>query len=162
MSDMTTIRATIPADTPILIELARGTEVFKPMEIQALREVLDDYHDHAHKQGHRAVTYVQDGQVLGFAYFAPTAMTDRTWHLWWIAVGRHTQARGIGGELLRYVEEEIRRADGRILLVETSGMPHYELTRRFYVKHQYEQDAVLHDFYSDGDDMVVYRKRLAH
>jgi hypothetical protein len=34
------------------------------------------------------------------------------------------------------------------------------LTRRFYRKHGYDQDAVLRDFYSDGDDMVVFRKRL--
>jgi len=160
MSDMTPIRPTIPADTPTLIELARGTAVFKPMEIQALQEVLDDYHAQNHKLGHRSVTCEQAGQVIGFAYFAPKEMTDRTWHLWWIVVGRQTQARGLGGELLRHVEEEIRRSEGRLLLVETSGMPHYELTRRFYRKHGYDQDAVLRDFYSDGDDMVVFRKRL--
>lgn len=155
------IRPTVPADTPILVEMARGTEVFKPMEIQALQEVLDDYHAQNHKMGHRSIIYEKDGQVIGFAYFAPKEMTDRTWHLWWIVVGRHTQARGVGGALLRHVEQEIQRAQGRLLVVETSGLPHYELTRRFYLKHHYEQDAVLHDFYSDGDDMVVFRKRLA-
>ncbi|MCI0683527.1 MAG: GNAT family N-acetyltransferase [Gemmataceae bacterium] len=160
MNDTTTIRPTVPADTPILIELTRGTDIFKPMEIQALREVLDDYHAHARNEGHRSVTGERDGQAIGFAYFAPAAMTDRTWHLWWIVVGRHTQARGVGGELLRHVEAEIRRAHGRLLLVETSGMPHYDLTRRFYLKHHYEQHAVLRDFYSDGDDMMVFRKRL--
>jgi len=39
--------------------------------------------------------------------------------------------------------------------IETSSLPHYELTRRFYLKHGYEQAAVLRDFYSDGDDMVI-------
>ena len=40
-------------------------------------------------------------------------------------------------------------------------MPHYELTRQFYRKNGYEQHALLKDFYADGNDMVVYRKRLA-
>ena len=35
------IRATLPADSPTIIELARATGVFKPMEITALGEVLD-------------------------------------------------------------------------------------------------------------------------
>ena len=34
------IRPTVPEDTPILLDLAEGTGVFKPLEIVALREVL--------------------------------------------------------------------------------------------------------------------------
>ena len=87
-------------------------------------------------------------------------MTDRTWYLYWIAVRKQLQARGIGAALLRHAEEEMRQAAGRLLLIETSSLPHYELTRRFYLKHAYEITAVLRDYYSDGDDMVVFRKRL--
>ena len=39
-------------------------------------------------------------------------------------------------------------------------MPHYELTRRFYLKHGYEQHATIRDFYAEGDAMVIFRKRL--
>jgi len=156
------IRPTVPADTPTLLPLTRGTGVFKEIEIEALREVLDDYHASAHGQGHRSITYEKEGQVIGFAYYAPAAMTDRTWYLFWIAVSKQIQARGVGQELLRYVEEDIRRANGRILLIETSSLPHYQLTRRFYVKQNYEQTAVIRDYYADGDDMVVFRKHMAN
>jgi ribosomal protein S18 acetylase RimI-like enzyme len=154
------IRPTVPADTDTLVHLADATGVFKPTEIQALREVLDDFHSTNHRHGHRAITFEQSGTVVGFAYYAPAAMTDRTWYLYWIAVTRQTQARGIGGKLLRYVEEDIARAGGRMLLIETSSLSHYDLTRRFYLKHQYEQAAAIPDYYADGDDMVVFRKRL--
>jgi ribosomal protein S18 acetylase RimI-like enzyme len=154
------IRPTKPEDTPHLVPLAQGTGVFKAHEIQALQEVLDDYHDHEHALGHRAVTYEREGQVLGFAYWAPAAMTDRTWYLYWIAVTRQTQARGIGGQLLKHVEEDVRQQKGRLLLIETSSLPHYQLTRKFYLKQGYQQEAVLRDFYTDGDDMVVFSKRL--
>jgi ribosomal protein S18 acetylase RimI-like enzyme len=155
------IRPTVPDDTPVLLELAEETGVFKPLEIQALREVLDDYHAINREAGHRSVTCEQAGRVVGFAYYAPAAMTDRSWYLYWIAVRKPIQARGIGGELLRHAEAEIRQAAGRVLFIETSSLPHYELTRRFYLKHGYEQMAVLRDFYADGDDMVVFRKRLS-
>lgn len=155
------IRPTHPDDTPTLVAIARGTGVFKPIEPVALREVLDDYHVEAQTRGHRAITSERDGRIVGFAYYATTAMTDRTWHLWWIAVDRDVHARGLGSELLRDAETDVRAAGGRQLLVETSSLPHYEPTRRFYVRHGYAQDAVAHDYYTDGDDLVDFRKRMA-
>jgi ribosomal protein S18 acetylase RimI-like enzyme len=155
------IRPTTPADTPVLLKLTEGTGVFKPHEIQALDEVLSDYHATNHAHSHVAVTDERHGQVMGYAYYAPAAMTDRAWYLYWIAVTRDTQARGVGGGLLRHAEDDIRRRGGRVLFIETSSLPHYELTRKFYLKHGYEVTGILKDYYSDGDDMVVFRKRLA-
>ena len=45
-----------------------------------------------------------------------------------------------------------------MLFIETSSLPMYEPTRRFYLKHGYEQHALLKDFYAAGDSMVVFRK----
>jgi ribosomal protein S18 acetylase RimI-like enzyme len=154
------IRPTIPADQFPLLALAKETGVFKPIELDALEEVLNDYHATNHAHGHRSVTFEDGGEVLGFAYYAPASMTDHTWYLYWIAVTKRTQARGIGGKLLTFAEDDIRQRRGRILLIETSSTPHYELTRRFYLKQQYEQAAVIPDYYADGDSMVVFRKRL--
>jgi GNAT superfamily N-acetyltransferase len=156
-----TIRPTVPGDTPALLEIAEGTGVFKPMEIVALQEVLDDYHDEMRALGHVSVTSEHEGRIIGFAYYAPAAMTDRTWYLYWIAVAKPTHARGVGSKLLHHAEEEIRRSGGRILLIETSSLPHYDLTRRFYHKHGYDRACVLQDYYADGDDLVVFRKRFA-
>lgn len=154
------IRPTTPADTPHLLKLTEQTGVFKPHEIVALNDVLSDYHATNHAEGHVAVTDERNGEVLGYAYYAPAAMTDRTWYLYWIAVSRTTQAKGIGGHLLRHAEEDIRKRGGRVLFIETSSLPHYELTRKFYLKHGYEITGVLKDYYSDGDDLVVFRKRM--
>ena len=94
-----------------------------------------------------------------FRVLRPASMTDRTWHLWWIAVAQ-TQAKGVGGELLRHVEDSIRQEGGRLLLIETSSLASYQPTRRFYLKHHYQNYAVLADFYGDGHDMVIFSKRL--
>jgi GNAT superfamily N-acetyltransferase len=155
------IRATTAADTSILLAITDATGVFRPIEVQALREVLDDYHGGLHAHGHRAITEEEGGVVRGFAYYAPAAMTDRTWYLYWIAIRKDLHARGLGSGLLTHVEQDIRIGHhGRILLIETSSQPSYQLTRCFYLKHGYEQHAVLGDYYRDGDDMVVFRKRL--
>jgi ribosomal protein S18 acetylase RimI-like enzyme len=154
------IRPTVPGDTPELLAIARETGVFKPAEIVALEEVLDDYHAQNVGLGHRSVTLELDGRPIGFAYYAAAAMTDRTWYLYWIAVSRTTQARGLGSRLLHWAEREIAERNGRLLLIETSGLPHYELTRRFYAKHGYHVACRISDYYADGDDMVVFGKRF--
>ena len=154
------IRPTSPEDTDALLAITAGTGLFLPADLEALSEVLSDYHETAHPQAHRSITYERGGQVVGFAYYAPAAMTDRTWYLWWIVVSKQIQALGIGGELLHYLEDDIRTQNGRMLLLETSSLPSYDLTRRFYLKKGYEQVAVLEDYYADGHSMVVYRKRF--
>ena len=154
------IRPTVPEDSETLIGLAAETGVFKPLEIQALREVLHDYFATTQALGHLSVTLEQNGEILGFAYYAPVAMTDRSWSLWWIAVKKHTQARGLGSRLLKYVEDDVQAKNGRMLLIDTSSLPNYAPTRKFYLKHQYEVGSEFRDFYADGDNLVVFRKRI--
>jgi ribosomal protein S18 acetylase RimI-like enzyme len=154
------IRPTLPADTPAILALVEGTGVFHAREIETLGGLLADYHADYQESGHVAVSDERDGQVVGFAYYAPDSMTDRTWYLYWIAVSRAVQARGIGAALLRHVEEDIRARRGRLLFIETSSQPSYEPTRRFYARHGYAVAATLRDYYRDGDDMVVFGKRL--
>jgi ribosomal protein S18 acetylase RimI-like enzyme len=154
------IRPVTPSDTTALIDLTASTGFFKPVEVEALREVLDDYHGGNIDLGHRAFAWEEGGRVLGYVYHAPAAMTDRTWYLYWIAVSPQTQGRGLGGKLLAFVEDDVRAQAGRLLLIETSSTPHYEPTRRFYLKHGYTQAAHIPDFYTDGDGLVVFSKRL--
>ena len=154
------IRPTTPEDVPALIALTEATGVFKPHEITALQEVLDDYFEYEHENQHVGITYEAHGAILGFAYYAPTPMTERTWHLYWIAVSKQTQAKGIGGKLLTHIEETLRTEGARLLLIETSSLPHYELTRKFYLKNGYEQEATVRDYYAAGDDMVMFRKQF--
>ena len=153
------IRPTRPDETDVLVEMAAGTGVFKPMELETLRHVLEDFHGPKPDPGHQAITLEYDGVPMGFAYFGPNEMTDRTWHLYWIFVNSNVQARGLGTTILDYIESEIRAEEGRALVVETAGLPSYDLTRRFYVKHGFEMVAVVPDFYADGDDMVIFWKR---
>jgi len=154
------LRPTVPADTPALLDLTSGTEVFKPHEVETLQEVLDDYHREGDEYGHVCMTLEENGRPIGFVYFTPVAMTDRTWELWWIVVDKQHQGRGLGRWLLDRVEQTVLQLTGRLLLIETSSTPHYEPTRRFYLHNGYTLAAQIPDFYCDGDDKCVYAKRL--
>ena len=149
-----------PADTPDLVAMTAATGVFKPSEVDTLREVLDDYYAYEMAAGARCFVLEQKGELVGFEYHAPEPMTDGTWTLWWIVVKPHTQGRGLGARLLRHAEDDARARGARVLFIETSGMPQYDPTRRFYLKYGYDQEARLRDYYAPGDDQVVFRKAL--
>lgn len=49
---------------------------------------------------------------------------------------------------------------GRMLIVETSGLPSFSGTRAFYVKCGCEEEGRIRDFYAAGEDKIVFRKVL--
>lgn len=155
------LRPVTTDDSETLVELTAGTGFFKPLELEALREVLDDYHAGNAEINHRCFLWEESSRVIGYVYHAPAPMTDRAWYLYWIAVAKDQQGRGIGRKLLDFVESDVRGQDGRMLLIETSSTLHYEPTRRFYLKAGYALAANIADFYSDGDGLIVFAKRIA-
>ena len=66
----------------------------------------------------------------------------------------------MGHALLTEVENQIRVRAGRLLLVETSSTPAYALARHLYETSGYRREAVVHNFYAAGDDLVMYVKDL--
>ena len=48
----------------------------------------------------------------------------------------------------------------RILTVDTSSNDDFALTRKFYAQNGYEEEARICDFWSAGDDKVIFRKAL--
>ncbi len=155
------IRPITPADISAIVALTEATGMFKPLEIVALGEVLADYFAMNQAEGHLAIAFEQAGVVVGYAYYGPAPMTEGAWELWWIAVAKDQQGRGVGKRLLRHLEEDIRaNRRGRVLFIDTGSLPHYEPTRQFYRKQGFEEHAVLRDFYAAGDSKVIFRKSL--
>ncbi len=99
-----------------------------------------------------------DDGLVGIAYFDPEPMTEGTWNLQLIAIRPERQGQGRGATLLRYVEQTLTAHGARLLLVETSAS--FDRTRAFYRKCGYDEEARIRDFYSAGDDKIVYRKAL--
>jgi ribosomal protein S18 acetylase RimI-like enzyme len=108
-----------------------------------------------------AVLEDADGLVQGYVLFAPTPMTEGVYDLYWIAVDPKRQGQGFGQMLLRFVENEVRRQSGRMLLIETSSKRSYAPTIRFYQQAGYREISRIKDFYRIEDDKVVFCKHLA-
>ena len=103
---------------------------------------------------------VDDGRPVAVGYCAPERMTDGTWNMLLIAVDPSAQGRGVGAAIMRHVEGQLSAKGARILIVETSGLPEFEATRRFYLGIGYAEEARIRDFYQAGEDKIVFRKPL--
>lgn len=154
------IQPVIPEDLEAIITLVVAAEMFPPHEAEVLRQVLADYFSGHTDEGDMWVTDKEVDKLRGVAYYGPALMADRTWYLYMIAVQPESQGRGYGTALLQYVENTLRTNSQRLLLVETSGLPKYERSRAFYGKCGYEEEARIRDFYTVGDDKIVFRKVL--
>jgi GNAT superfamily N-acetyltransferase len=99
-------------------------------------------------------------RVLGFAYCEPERMTVGTYNLLAIAVDPDRQSDGIGQLIVTAVEQAVSDLGGRVLLVETSSLPKYERTRSFYRQLGYDREAVIREFYAEGEDKIVFWKHL--
>lgn len=101
-----------------------------------------------------------DRRVLGYVCFGTTPLTTGTYDLYWIAVDPTLHGGGIGTLLVDAVLATMRADGGRLLLIETSSRADYANTRAFYERAGLTIEARVRDFYSPGDDRLIYAKRL--
>ena len=106
------------------------------------------------------IVITSDGKPSGLAYVAPERMTEGTWNLLLIAVTPENHGLGLGTALISHAERELTKNGARLLLVETSGLPDYAKTRTFYPKCGYREVARIPEYYDQGDDKVVFWKKL--
>ncbi len=153
------IRAMTAADKPAVMDLIQATGFFRPDEVAVAEELIDVYLDRPDQKDYGIVVSLDEaGRVAGYMTFGPTPLTVGTYDLYWMAVDPRAQGRGHGRALVEWLERYVKKAGGRLIIIETSSVPKYEPTRRFYLGLSYPEVARIPDFYQPGDDRVIYRK----
>ena len=147
-----------PEDKLPLMAILQNTPEFKPFEVAVAEELIDANLEDP--TSYYIFIADIDGVVAGYICYGPTPVTEGTWDIYWEAVARERQGLGIGGSLMNAALKEIKDAGGRLAVIETSGIPSYEKTRRFYTGLGYETVARIPDFYAPGDDKLILVKRL--
>jgi ribosomal protein S18 acetylase RimI-like enzyme len=150
------IRAVYKGDFEELKTVIETSGLFPP---DLLEGMLSDFFTNPETQDIWLTKLINEKPVA-IAYCAPERLTAGTYNLYLIAVLKDFQGKGIGGELMNYIETLLKSEGNRVLLVETSGLPEFELTRKFYDNCSYTREAVIRDFYNEGEDKVVFWKKL--
>lgn len=148
-----------PEDRESIARLLEATAVFRPDEVAVAMEVVESGLQEGQTDYSFAVAE-SEGQVAGYACWGRTPCTQGTYDLYWIATHPSQQGRGVGRALMEAAESDMRAGGGRLCIIETSSLPQYEPTRRFYLSLGYEESAVLKDFYLPGDHKVIFTRRV--
>jgi GNAT superfamily N-acetyltransferase len=148
-------------DRAALEALLHSTEIFTPDEIAVALELIDIGIAEGPASGYHFRVVDVQGDVGGYVCYGPAPLSDGAWDVYWIVVAPASQGGGIGGALLATVEDAAARGGGRMVLIETSSQQSYDATRRFYERNGYAEIARVPDFYSVGDDKIVFCKGLA-
>lgn len=155
-----TIRSALPDDIPSVRTVALATDLFTAEEWPEVEGVMSssvrgELEDHTW-----LVVEDDDATVVGAAYFAPEPFAHRMWNLYFLGVAPASQGNGIGAAIVAHVEQVLRDRDERVLIVETSGVPAFKATRKFYRNQGYAEEARIREFYGPDDDKVVFWKAL--
>lgn len=149
------------ADGSKIQDIAARAGVFSQEEVDCVGELWLEYLNLGSEQcGYNFIVDKEENQVLGFACYGPRDLTDGAYDLYWIAVDPNARRKRVGQKLITASEEAVRELGGRILIAETSGTPHYEPTREFYVSMGYINEATIKNFYTIGDDLKIYTKHF--
>ena len=150
------IREIRQADMSELKKVVDSSELF-PSEY--LDEMISDYFNNSDTE-EIWFTYIDNNMPSAIGYCVPEKLTDGTFNLLAIGVLKELQGKGIANEMMNYIEQYLKQKGGRILIVETSSDDAQIAARKFYQKIGYIQEAVIRDFWKDGEDKIVFWKRL--
>jgi ribosomal protein S18 acetylase RimI-like enzyme len=157
------IRKLKQQDRDRIEEMVIASGNFNDVEIATALELVDDALEEGEKSGY-IFTVLADGKehasAHGYACYGPVPLTQGAWDLYWIVIDQAAQRKGLGRLLLEYVEGDVVKRGGRMLLIETSSQETYSATIRFYEKNGYQLVARIRNFYRIGDDKLVFQKEL--
>jgi GNAT superfamily N-acetyltransferase len=150
-----------PEERKHVEEILRSTDFFYEFEIETALEIADEtIAKGMEKSGYYWLKVIDDDGVVAFANYGKNAFSTHSWELYWIAVHNNSRHKKLGSALLKAVEDDVRKNNGKILWIETSGRPKYAATEAYYQRNGYELAASLKDFYGPGDPKQVYVKVL--
>jgi GNAT superfamily N-acetyltransferase len=150
----------VPDDRDRVREIVESSGFFSLEEVEVAVELVDERLAKGPASGYEFVFAEIDGRTAGYTCYGPIAATQGSFDLYWIAVHRDRQGRGVGRALIEQTERLVLRQSGARIYVDTSGRAQYAPTRAFYEALGYRPEAVLRDFFAPGDDKVIFVKVL--
>ena len=150
----------IPTDREVVRRIITDSGFFTDAEVDIAVELVDERLAKGPASGYEFLFIESSGRVIGYACYGEIPCTTGSYDLYWVAVDKSQQRRGIGKLLVQLVEQSLRKVDARKVYIETSTKPLYDPTRAFYTRCGYHEVAMFPDFYAPGDGKAVYEKTL--
>lgn len=155
---MVTMRSATQRDTAALLALAQDAGMFGVDDIGFLAGMLDEaFADNA--QGHDWQVVTDNDRVIGAVMVAPE-LGPGVWNALFLGVDPSRLRRGIARRLMTAIETRLRAENARMLMVETSSMPHFGPARALYTALGYIEAGRIPGYFGVDDDKVIFVKSL--
>jgi len=155
------IRPLVEKDRARLLSMLIKTRSFTSQEIDVAMELIDIVLRDSIQKDYKIYCMADGGdQCIGYICYGPTPMTQGTFDLYWIAVDPDFQKQGVGSHLLDFLRKGVNKLKGRMILADTSSIPQYERTKKFYLKNGFQEVARIPDYYHPGNDRMTFCKKL--
>lgn len=149
------------SDIEAIGEIIKSSGFFDQDELEVAVELVGENLDKGPElSGYHFIAAEYEGEVLGYTCFGPIPCAKNRYDLYWIAVHNKHRNLGLGKKLIKETESQIKAMGGAKIYIETSSRDLYQPTRRFYLACGYRVEAVLKEFYDQGDDKVIFIKNL--
>ena len=149
------IRKPTTADLSAIKLILADTELFPP---DMLEELIEPFLQGNEQRDRGLVCETLPDGVVGFSYTRFEELADSVWNLLAIGFRADQQGSGFGTQLIEEVERSL--TGERLLIIETSSLDNFNNTRNFYQSRGYVQEAVIRDYWADGEDKIIFKKRL--
>jgi len=142
------------------LAIARSTGVFNSHDIEILEEVVTDSLTDS-KTTYVIIDETIGDRLVGFVIVGRTPITEFGWDLYWLAVDKSAQGKGLALALFARAEEYMKQVTGRaVIRIETSSKDGYTPARNLYVRAGYTEMGRIPEFYGESDSLVMFFKTV--
>lgn len=152
------IRELKQADVDQLEKILKKISTFNEKEVEVAMELINITAFNTEQSDYNIYVYDDEGKIIGYHCTGKRPLTDAVYDLYWIVADPSAGKKGIGKSLIEHAENFVKENNGRWLLAETSSKESYAATRNFYLRNKYSIVSQINDFYSIGDNLLVFGK----
>lgn len=150
----------LPSDPGAIFRIVQSSGFFSNEEIALARELAEEKLAQGNDCSYQFLFAENKDIVLGYTCYGLIPATCGSYDLYWIAVDEQLRSKGLGKELMLKTQHIIGDIGGRRIYVETSSRDQYKPTHSFYESCGYQKEALLKDFYAEGDSKIIYARTL--
>ncbi len=152
------IRKARQSDFEKIEKILKKISQFTSNEIDIAMELVSIGVNNQTQTDYNIFVFDHNENVLGYHCTGKRPLTDAVFDLYWIVADPESEIKGVGTELVKHSEQFVTEKGARWLLAETSSRESYSRTRNFYLRNNFSIVAEINDFYSAGDNLIVFGK----
>jgi len=158
---MLKIRKLTVKDRLSVYEILQQDEILQPGEINTTMALIDDYlFNKNDKRNTAIVAEDKSAKILGYAGYGYDEQAIGTYNIYSIAISPVIESQKVEEELLFYIELDILKNRGRLIVVKTPSNEKYDSIRDIYLKHHFRLSTSIKDYYATGIDQLIFIKNL--